>query len=547
MQKKLAIGLFSFSCCEDSVTGDSKLYAKTNGKLFFGTVEELEHKIVGHTIQEKYGKQIIKPKDKLEVLSVEGGSKKESKVVWKQAKYFIKHYVEKPVLQIILRTGKSIKVTGDHSLFKRIITNRYIGNYKSTPIEKIAPCKASELNKIDSVWCVDDYSFDVPDHQIDDDLLVLIGLWLADGCYDHTHGIHISTGNDKDILSFLRKISRKFKFNLTVRKNGDTTLNSRSFMRKFKEEFKLEGYSHTKKIPPWCFLMSNRQINLLLKGYFSGDGTCEKNAVSCTSVSFELINGLKELLNRLGIVTSISLHKKRNIVFGSKKYIGSESYSLAITKRDSYNKFIEIGFLQNHKNKKLKKHNKFRNKFYGLIAHSVKEIKVFEGKCYVYDFDVPQTQNFVANGILCHNSTIIFTELLNDHYVEWFKLIDFKSARVLKKSGEIKDIDVAFVEGAIANQKDEEELKKIRANSKKLVAIGACAMTGMPSAQRNDFSDALKKEIFPMVRFYGLKKKVQKLDELVTVDDKVPGCPMSEALFLNVLNKYLKEFGVVNA
>jgi coenzyme F420-reducing hydrogenase gamma subunit len=31
----------------------------------------------------------------------------------------------------------------------------------------------------------------------------------------------------------------------------------------------------------------------------------------------------------------------------------------------------------------------------------------------------------------------------------------------------------------------------------------------------------------------------------VTVDDEVDGCPMSEEVFLNVLTKYLKEFGVV--
>lgn len=147
----------------------------------------------------------------------------------------------------------------------------------------------------------------------------------------------------------------------------------------------------------------------------------------------------------------------------------------------------------------------------------------------------------------CEDSTIVFTELLNDHYKEWLKLVDFKVARVLKKKGEIKDIDVAFVEGAIPTKKDEEELLKIRANSKKLVAIGSCAVTGMPSGQRNVFSPELKKEIEPELKMYKLKRKVKKLNEIVKVDDIVAGCPMSEVVFLNVLNKYLKEFGVVKS
>lgn len=147
----------------------------------------------------------------------------------------------------------------------------------------------------------------------------------------------------------------------------------------------------------------------------------------------------------------------------------------------------------------------------------------------------------------CEDSTIVFTELLNDNYEKWFRLIDFKSIKVLKSKNEIKDMDVAFVEGAIANKRDAEELKKIRANCKKLVAIGSCAVTGSPSAQRNAFSEELKNEIAPAVEKYMLNRTVQKLDEIVKVDEYVGGCPMVEETFLKVLDKCLKEFGVVDA
>lgn len=99
--------------------------------------------------------------------------------------------------------------------------------------------------------------------------------------------------------------------------------------------------------------------------------------------------------------------------------------------------------------------------------------------------------------------------------------------------------------GAIASIKDERKLKEIRRNCKKLVAIGSCAINGMPSAQRNNFDDEKKKEIEFLIEKFHQSKKVKKLDEIVKVDAKVPGCPMSETAFLNTLNDYLKEFGVI--
>src|SRR3989344_9575723 len=73
---------------------------------------------------------------------------------------------------------------------------------------------------------------------------------------------------------------------------------------------------------------------------------------------------------------------------------------------------------------------------------------------------------------------IVFTEILNYKIAEWKGLINFKSARVLQSKNEIEDIDVAFVEGAISTYKEEEKLKEIRAKSRKVVAIGTCAIDG---------------------------------------------------------------------
>jgi len=107
----------------------------------------------------------------------------------------------------------------------------------------------------------------------------------------------------------------------------------------------------------------------------------------------------------------------------------------------------------------------------------------------------------------CEDSTIILTELLNDHFFEWRDLLDIRYAKTFKTKNVLDSLDVAFVEGAISSQNQAEKLKKIRSVSQKLVAVGSCAVSGFPSAQRNLFGKETTFEIKPILsRFQYLDK-----------------------------------------
>lgn len=147
----------------------------------------------------------------------------------------------------------------------------------------------------------------------------------------------------------------------------------------------------------------------------------------------------------------------------------------------------------------------------------------------------------------CEDSTVMFAELLNDHYQEWLPLLDIRYAKVLKSKNVMDEMDVAFVEGAIAAPDQEEKLLEIRRLAKKVVAIGSCAVAGNFSTQRNEFPEEVEKKISFLLEKFHYGKKAKKLDEIITVDAMVNGCPMQESVFLKVLNDALVEFGVVPA
>ena len=165
---------------------------------------------------------------------------------------------------------------------------------------------------------------------------------------------------------------------------------------------------------------------------------------------------------------------------------------------------------------------------------------------------VPTSQKKLVIGwfsfTCCEDSTILFTELLNKYFDTWRKVIEFRHLKVLKTKNELRDLDVAFIEGAISSESQAAEVRKIRANAKYVVAIGSCACTGMPSSSRNKF---VSKEISERIRWYlsnfDYSEKVTKLEDVIKVDDKVNGCPMVTLMFIKTVNKYLDLFGIKKA
>jgi sulfhydrogenase subunit delta len=147
----------------------------------------------------------------------------------------------------------------------------------------------------------------------------------------------------------------------------------------------------------------------------------------------------------------------------------------------------------------------------------------------------------------CEDSTILFTELLNDHFDEWKKVVEFRHMKALKTNNSLSGLDVAFIEGAISSESQAKEAQRIRENAQYVVAIGACACTGQPSTSRNQFaSEQINERIRWYLSHFDYGKQVRRLNEVIQVDDMVRGCPMKVPSFMQALKKYLELFGIVD-
>ncbi len=108
------------------------------------------------------------------------------------------------------------------------------------------------------------------------------------------------------------------------------------------------------------------------------------------------------------------------------------------------------------------------------------------------------------------------------------------------------EVDIALVEGAVASVDDEKKIRKIRAHSKLLVAMGDCAVAGNVPSMRNPFGPepildrAYKENVtlqpqIPCVVVPTLLRVVKPIHEFVKVDVFLPGCPPSADTFHTAL------------
>lgn len=108
------------------------------------------------------------------------------------------------------------------------------------------------------------------------------------------------------------------------------------------------------------------------------------------------------------------------------------------------------------------------------------------------------------------------------------------------------EVDIALIEGAVASVEDVEKIKKVRAHTKCLVAMGDCAVTSNVPSMRNPFGtksvlyrayieNAATDPQVPHEVVPKLLERAVPIHEVVKVDVFIQGCPPSaDTLFFTL-------------
>ncbi len=145
----------------------------------------------------------------------------------------------------------------------------------------------------------------------------------------------------------------------------------------------------------------------------------------------------------------------------------------------------------------------------------------------------------------CHMSLIDMDERL----IELAQYIDVVYSPLVDRKDYPDMVDVAIVEGAISSEEDYEKIKKIRAHTRILVALGDCSIVGNVPTLRNPFKveDIMARayqenvDVQPQqpnsAEIPPMRPYVVPMNEIVDIDVYVQGCPPSADTIYYVLSE----------
>lgn len=258
--------------------------------------------------------------------------------------------------------------------------------------------------------------------QLDEELLEIFGLYIAEGCSRSIKGekglnqVYIAS-MDGELREFIKKVFLShFGLEPSEKKEDRVTFSSRIIYELFTGYFKMGSNAKEKRIPSLFLNLNKAKIAALLRGYYEGDGSVSLSdkRVCCDSVSEGLKYDLSFVLSRFGIFTKFYEYEKEPGPKVKGFYIkkGREIPKFKITKitipSDFVEKFSVIGFLSDGKKKifeeiRKQKHRGIKIDFDENYAYpEVVKIEKIEEK-NSYCFNVESEHKFFANDILVHN------------------------------------------------------------------------------------------------------------------------------------------------
>jgi intein/homing endonuclease len=317
-----------------------------------------------------------------------------------------------------------IKITDNHPLLvwdfyqnqpnykqvKDISVGDYIASYKNIDFNLNNPKLNKNINIDESKrnqFLIDKTSLETFPEYVTSELARFWGFMLGDGWTNKTCNTvgfarGINGDRNKYYENLLLKFSGKTKLNKIYSKTSKVKKSGVSVSSTiFYQLMKLNGYigkSYSKRLPQWIYECNEETQLSLVKGLIDADGYIftDKwgvNSYNLTLNNYELLKDLKILLDRLKIKTgkirSRKFTGKCNIL--DKEYNAKQAYDFTF-------------YLDGQRKSQYKKFDKI-NSNYNIELYKIQNI-VEELPDETYDICVSKNSNFIADGLIIHNSYI---------------------------------------------------------------------------------------------------------------------------------------------
>ncbi|ALM75851.1 DNA polymerase domain-containing protein [Thermococcus barophilus] len=398
----------------DSVTGDTEIIIRENGRIKFVKIKEL-FKRTDYSVGEKEYCML----ENIEALTLDN----RGRLVWRKVPYVMRHKAKKRVYRIWFTNSWYLDVTEDHSLIG-YLTTRELGGKKPLR-ERLIEVKPEELGKsVKSLITLNGaFARSASTTEVGTKLWELIGLLVGDGNWggnSHWANYYVGLSTGEDLAEIERKILIPLKEAGIISnyypkgKPGDISILSKWLAKFMNKYFKENG---RKRIPEFMFKLPGEYIAAFLRGLFTADGTVSVRKsrgtleVRLTNVNKNLINDVRKLLWLVGVSNSLFRESNPNRYKGKSN--GTYSFHLRIKDKHAFIK--KIGFITDRKNERLKnlkeavpKSGIRRYQFDLVQPKKIEEIKYDD---YVYDIEVEETHRFFANGILVHNTDGLYATM----------------------------------------------------------------------------------------------------------------------------------------
>jgi len=260
---------------------------------------------------------------------------------------------------------------------------------------------------------------------VDEELMGLLGFYLAEGSCSDRNGIRLSIG--KGNQAFAEEMSTKFMhvFGLPAMTYSspdrctELKLVNRVAALAWQHIF---GFANAdsvlKQIPDLVFNVTEELRIAFLRGYLLGEGTVCKNRIAFGTSSYDIASGLIYCLSSLGVVASISEREPDGTsgeIRGQPCETKHRHWIISVTAKedlrilrsvwqDHADALELVEFLLSPRTGGKRDFEMIDGDLMALPILEIKEVPASNG--YVYDFSVEGDENFIAGigGLCCHNT-----------------------------------------------------------------------------------------------------------------------------------------------